>query len=132
MTTSGGRNKTKACFNLESLLGKEISSDTLWTNTLCHNCADRNETLVRKLKEVRESFESSRKSIAGLKGGVISIKRQASTATSGKEKLQKRALFASDDPGDSDAARKCEEAATQVCFEDFYEEECMLTEVSLN
>ena len=27
LTTSSGRKKTKTCFNLESILGKEISSD---------------------------------------------------------------------------------------------------------
>ena len=41
--------------------GKEISSDCFLTNILCRNCADKNETLVRKLHGVRESLESSRK-----------------------------------------------------------------------
>ena len=132
MTTSAGRKKTNVCFNLESLLGQEISSDTFWTNTLCRNCADTNKTLVRKLNEVTERFESLRKSIAALKGGITSIKRQASTATSGQEKFRKRALLAGDDRGNSNAARKCKEATTLVCFENFYEEECRLTEVSLN
>ena len=57
--------KTKTCFNLESILGKEISSDCFLqlflTNILCRNCADKNETLVRKLHGVRESLQSSRK-----------------------------------------------------------------------
>ena len=61
LTTSGSRKKTKTCFNLESILGKEISSDCFLTNILCRNCADKNETLVRKLHGVRESLESSRK-----------------------------------------------------------------------
>ena len=34
LTTSGSRKKTEACFNLESILGKEISSDCLLTNIL--------------------------------------------------------------------------------------------------
>ena len=46
---------------LVSILGKEISSDCFLTNILCRNCADKNETLVRKLHGVRESLESSRK-----------------------------------------------------------------------
>ena len=33
---------------------------SLLTNILCRNCADKNETVVRKILEVRESFESSR------------------------------------------------------------------------
>ena len=54
ITTSGRRKKTKACFNLESILGKEISSDGLLTNILYHDCADKNETIVPKLHKVRE------------------------------------------------------------------------------
>ena len=53
LTTSGGRKKTKTCFNLESIPEKEISSDCFLTNILCRNCADKNETLVRKLHRVR-------------------------------------------------------------------------------
>ena len=73
LTTSGGRKKTKTCFNLESKLGKEISSDCFLTNILCRNCADKNETLVRKLHGVRESLESSRKPITEEKGGITSV-----------------------------------------------------------
>ena len=51
--------------------GKEISSDCFLTNILCRNCADKNETLVRKLHGVRESLESSRKAITEEKGGII-------------------------------------------------------------
>ena len=40
LTTSGGRKKTKVCLNLESILGKEISSYGFLTNILCRNCAD--------------------------------------------------------------------------------------------
>ena len=65
--------KQKTCFNLESILGKEISSDCFLTNILCRNCADKNETLVRKLHGVRESLESSRKAITEGKGGITSV-----------------------------------------------------------
>ena len=101
LTTSGGRKKTKTCFNLESILGKEISSDYFVTNILCRNCADKNETLARKLHGVRESLESSRKAIAGEKGGITSVKRQARDSDRGtnEQKSNKRALFAArDDP----------------------------------
>ena len=50
-------NKTELV-NLELRLGEKISSDSLLMNILCHDCADKNETLVRKLLEVRESLES--------------------------------------------------------------------------
>ena len=69
-TTSGGREEIKACFHLKSILGKEIFSDGFLTNILCRKCVDKNKTLVRKLHEVRESFESSRKAIAEEKGGI--------------------------------------------------------------
>ena len=69
-TTSGGRKKTKACFHLKSILGKEIFSDGFLTNILCRKCVDKNKTVVRKLHEVGESFESSRKAIAEDKGGI--------------------------------------------------------------
>ena len=77
LTTSGGRKKTKTCFNLESILGKEISSDCFLTNILSRNCAGKNETLVRKLHGVRESLESSRKAITEEKGGITLVKRKA-------------------------------------------------------
>lgn len=64
-------NKTELV-NLELIPGEEISSDSLLMNTgiLCHDCADKSETLVQKLLEVRESFESSRNAIAEEKGGI--------------------------------------------------------------
>ena len=59
------KKKTKTCFNLESILGKEISSDCFLqlflTSILCRNCADKNETFVRKLHGVKKSLQSSRK-----------------------------------------------------------------------
>ena len=62
--------KNKACFHLKSILGMEIFSDGFLTNILCPKCVDKNETLVRKLHEVRESCEYSRKAIAEEKGGI--------------------------------------------------------------
>ena len=57
LTVLGGQKKTKACLNLELITGKEGS---LLTNILYRNCADKNETIVWKILEVRESFASSR------------------------------------------------------------------------
>lgn len=58
-------NKTELV-NLELILGKGISN----------NIANKNETLVLKLLEVRESFELSRKAIAVEKRG-INLKKTA-------------------------------------------------------
>ena len=62
---SGGQNKTKALLNLELITGNEIyyissGEGSLLTNILSRNCAEKNETIVGKILEVRESFESSR------------------------------------------------------------------------
>ena len=45
------RKLTKACLNLELIAGKEISSGegSLLTTILCRNCADKNETVGRKI-----------------------------------------------------------------------------------
>ena len=68
LTIYGQAKKTKACLNLELIVGKEISSDqgSHLTNILCRNCADKNETVLRKLHEVRERLESSTRISRGL------------------------------------------------------------------
>ena len=45
------RKLTKACLNLELIAGKKISSGegSLLTTILCRNCADKNETVGRKI-----------------------------------------------------------------------------------
>ena len=86
---------------------------------------------------MRESLESSRKAITEEKGGITSVKRQAQDSARGtsKQKRNKRALFVvGDDPPSTNnliAALLCRDATTQVRFEDFLEEENILTEVSL-
>ncbi|CAH3041064.1 unnamed protein product [Porites lobata] len=139
LTTSGGQKTTKTCLTLESTLGKEISSDCFFTNILCRNCGIYlNETLARKLHGVRESLESSRKAITEEKGGITSVKRQAQDSARGtsKQKRNKRALFVvGDDPPSTNnliAALLCRDATTQVGFEDFLEEENILTEVIIH
>lgn len=62
-------NKTELV-NLELILGKGISN----------NIANKNETLVLKLLEVRESFELSRKAIAVEKRGINLKKRHMPTS----------------------------------------------------
>ena len=53
ITPSGGQKKPKFVL-IESILGKENSSDSLLTNILYHDWADKNETIVQKLHKVRE------------------------------------------------------------------------------
>ena len=65
-TTSGGRKKKpKLVFISSRYLERRYS-----LTVLCRKCVDKNDTLVRKLHEVRENFESSRKAIAEEKGGM--------------------------------------------------------------
>ena len=81
LTISGGRKKTKACLNLELITGKEVSSGegSLLTNILGRNCADKNETVVWKILDVRESFELSRKSIEAKKKRQDNVHKKACT-----------------------------------------------------
>ena len=67
LVTSGGR-KSKVCLNLELLTGKEFAAEELITNILCRNCADKNDTTVKKIFEVRSTFDSSIKTITAQKG----------------------------------------------------------------
>ena len=82
---------------------------------------------------MRESLESSRKTITEGKGGITSVKRQARESDRGtsEQKSNKRALFvARDDPPSTDnsiAALLYIDATTQVGFEDFLEEKSILT-----
>ena len=81
LTISGGKEKTKACLNLELITGKEVSSGegSLLTNILGRNCADKIETVVRKILDVRESFELSRKSIEAKKKRRDNVRKKACT-----------------------------------------------------
>jgi hypothetical protein len=50
--------KTKACLSLELLLGVELDKHALLTEIICRNCFERNETLVKKIVQVRERYAS--------------------------------------------------------------------------
>ena len=66
---------------LELITGKEVSSGegSLLINILGRNCADKNETVVRKILDVRESFELSRKSIEAKKKRRDNVRKKACT-----------------------------------------------------
>ncbi len=50
--------KTIDCVCVELLLRQEFSVAALITNILCRNCADKNETLVKNIIDIRSKFES--------------------------------------------------------------------------
>ena len=60
---AAGNTMSKVCLNLELLLGQELSVAHLLTNILCRNCADKNDTIVKKVIGVRSKYESSAESI---------------------------------------------------------------------
>ena len=105
LTTSRGR-KNQKLVSISSQYWEGKSPLTVFlTNILCRNCAEKKETLVRKLHGERESLESSRKAITEEKGGITSVKRQARDSDRGtsEKKSYKRALFvACDDPPSTD------------------------------
>ena len=57
-----GSNKTKTCQNLELLLGDlfEVGKEIV-----CRNCAERNETLTKKIFNVRENLARTKKNGEG-------------------------------------------------------------------
>ncbi|KAL9977385.1 hypothetical protein ACROYT_G014779 [Oculina patagonica] len=102
------------------------------------NCADKNETLVRKLHEVRDSLKSN-EAIVAEKGGITSVKRlsragESDTCKEGEAQSNKRALFVESDfstsTGTFAAALRARDATTQVDFGDFHDEESNLTEIA--
>jgi hypothetical protein len=51
--------KTKACLSLELLLGVGLDKHALLTEIICRDCFERNETLVKKIVQVRERYVSA-------------------------------------------------------------------------
>ena len=52
--------KTKACLNLEIVIGVELERALLLTDIICLRCLDRNATLVNKIVSVRERFQATK------------------------------------------------------------------------
>ncbi len=50
-----------ACLDLEILAGRQFSEPELTTKIICRNCADKNETIVKKAEESKrcEGFVES-------------------------------------------------------------------------
>ena len=67
--------KTKACVNLEIVVGATINPESCITAIVCRNCERRNDSLV-KILESRELFYSSESKLVAESGFVKSTKRQ--------------------------------------------------------
>ena len=100
---TGGERKSKACSNLELILGKKFAVPELPSHILCRNCADKNDTLVNKISGVRSRFESSVRTIGEKLGktetSVKRLYRSESSDVDGEPQnhARKRALFAKND-----------------------------------
>ena len=105
-----GVKKTKACLNLELLLGKEFAVDDLPSNILCRNCADKNDKLVGKINAVRSQLESASRSF-GEKGKITTSVKRLSRLES-IDHTRKRALFETDSC--SNSPKECEAPLTVV------------------
>lgn len=64
---ASGEKKSKVCINLELLTGKGFGPEELLTNVLCRKCSEKNESLVKKITEVRSKLESSIKALSSEK-----------------------------------------------------------------
>ena len=57
-----GKQKTKTCQSLELLLGDVFPRDND-LGTICRNCSERNETLTKKIFQVRANFSGPKESL---------------------------------------------------------------------
>lgn len=67
--------RTKACLDLELLLGTKLDESFIQTNIVCRKCTDRNQTLSKKVFILRANFESAKKKILGQGTSLNSSKR---------------------------------------------------------
>ena len=133
---AAGNRKSKVCLNLELLLGQELVVADLLTNILCRNCADKNDTIVKKVIGFRSKYESSAESIGEKKKITKRLLSLEPTNADGEvtetdpSHTSKRALFVRG----SDITfpvTKTRETCSQVDESDFnYEEETNLTQVN--
>lgn len=121
-----GSKKTKACLDLEILAGRQFSEPELTTNIICRNCADKNDTIVKKVNLVRDALKAGHDAIAAQKGSTTSTKRLSSDA-SGSATV-KRSLRLQDAPdklaaSEQDFLLLTRDASTQADLSDLSEEE---------
>ena len=97
-----GVEKTKACINLEIIVGAQIDKETgCNTDIVCRNCNRRNDNLVKKILNIRDTFYSSQsKLVSRSRAQIVSIKRQSQDNTKVDSQIQSgtkcvaRGLFA--------------------------------------
>ena len=86
--------KTKACVNLEIVVGDTFLPETCVTAFVCRACDRRNDNLVKKILESRERFYASQSKLLVERGCVQSTKRQNRQENDSVKRA--RALFQSE------------------------------------
>ena len=98
-----GKQKTKTCQSLELLLGDVFPRDND-LGTICRNCSERNETLTKKIFQVRANFSGPKGSLANNLQSSVGVKRLTKAeraevpeqgAIGGRTSTKRRALFTS-------------------------------------
>ena len=69
-----GKQKTKTCQSLELLLGDVFPRDND-LGTICRNCSERNETLTKKIFQVRANFSGPKGSLGNNLQSSVGVKR---------------------------------------------------------
>ena len=69
-----GKQKTKTCQSLELLLGDVFPRDND-LGSICRNCSERNETLTKKIFQVRANFSGPKGSLANNLQSSVGVKR---------------------------------------------------------
>ena len=99
-----GKQKTKTCQSLELLLGDVFPRDND-LGTICRNCSERNETLTKKIFQVRANFSGPKGSLANNLQSSVGVKRLTKAeraevpeqgAIGGRTSTKRRALFTSE------------------------------------
>ena len=81
-----GKQKTKTCQSLELLLGDVFPRDND-LGTICRNCSERNETLTKKIFQVRANFSGPKGSLANNLQSSVGVKPQSHTDMAGNNHI---------------------------------------------
>ena len=89
-----GSRKSRACINLETLIGAKLDRGNSVTGIIFTNCARTNENVVKKVLEIRQQFLSSKERLAAHGATVDSVKRQSKASCDQKVCSKRKTLIA--------------------------------------
>ena len=117
-----GKQKTKTCQSLELLLGDVFPRDNE-LGTICRNCLEHNETVTKKIFQVRANFSGPKGSIGNNLQSSVVVKRSTKVeraevpeqgAIGRRASTKRRALFASEVDPKPKPLLKTRDARTQT------------------